>query len=63
MLGIAVLRTYLSLPIPIYGTVWILVAAYVAASLPFAMRFCYSGVLSIAKELEESAEISGYFAS
>ena len=59
VLGIAVLRTYLSVPIPIYGTVWILVAAYVTSSLPFAMRFCYSGVLTIARELEESAQVSG----
>jgi len=59
VLGIAVLRTYLSVPIPIYGTVWILVAAYVTSALPFAMRFCYSGVLTIARELEESAQVSG----
>jgi iron(III) transport system permease protein len=59
VLGIAVLRTYLSLPIPIYGTVWILVVAYITAAMPFAMRFCYSGVLTIARELEESAQVSG----
>ena len=59
VLGIAVLRAYLTLPLPLYGTVWILVIAYVTASLPFAIRFCYSGVLTISRELEESAEVSG----
>jgi iron(III) transport system permease protein len=59
VLGIAILRTYLTLPVPLYGTVWILVVAYVTASLPFSMRFCYSGVLTIARELEESAQVSG----
>jgi iron(III) transport system permease protein len=59
VLGIALLRTYLTLPLPLYGTVWILVIAYVTAALPFAMRFCYSGVLTISRELEESAQVSG----
>jgi iron(III) transport system permease protein len=59
VLGIALLRTYLTLPIPLYGTVWVLVIAYITASLPFSMRFCYSGVLTIARELEESAQVSG----
>lgn len=59
VLGIAILRTYLTLPIPLYGTVWVLVVAYITASLPFSMRFCYSGVLTIARELEESAQVSG----
>jgi iron(III) transport system permease protein len=59
VLGIAILRTYLTLPLPLYGTIWILVIAYVTASLPFSMRFCYSGVIAIARELEESAHVSG----
>jgi iron(III) transport system permease protein len=59
VLGIAILRTYLTLPLPLYGTIWILVVAYVTASLPFSMRFCYSGVITIARELEESAQVSG----
>ena len=59
VLGIAVLRTYLTIPLPLYGTVWIIVVAYVAGFLPFGMRFCYSGVLSISRELEESAQMSG----
>jgi iron(III) transport system permease protein len=59
VMGIAVLRTYLTVPIPIYGTVWILVVAYMGRFLPFAMRFCYSGLINISRELEESAWQSG----
>jgi iron(III) transport system permease protein len=58
-MGIAVLRTYLTVPIPIYGTVWILVVAYMGRFLPFAMRYCYSGLINISRELEESAWQSG----
>ena len=59
VLGIAVLRTYLTLPIPIYGTVWIIVVAYVARYTPFGIRFGEAGLLQIHHELEESARVSG----
>jgi iron(III) transport system permease protein len=60
VLGIAVLVMFLELRfIPIYGTIWILVFAFVIRFLPYGMRYCYSGILSIHKELEESARTSG----
>ena len=59
VLGIAVLRTYLTWPIPIYGTVWIIVVAYVARYTPFGIRFGEAGLLQIHRELEESAQMSG----
>lgn len=59
VLGLAVLRTYISLPIPIYGTLWILIIAYVVRYLPYAIRFFYPGILQIHVELEESARMCG----
>jgi iron(III) transport system permease protein len=59
VLGIAVLRTYLTVPIPIYGTVWIIVVAYVTRYTPFGIRFGEAGLLQIHHELEESARLSG----
>lgn len=59
VLGIAVLRTYLTAPIPIYGTVWIIVVAYVTRYTPFGIRFGEAGLLQIHHELEESARVSG----
>jgi iron(III) transport system permease protein len=60
VLGIAVLVQFLNMRfIPIYGTVWILVFAFLVRFLPYGMRFNYSGIISISKELEESARMSG----
>jgi iron(III) transport system permease protein len=59
VMGVAILKMYLTVPVPIYGTIWILVAAYSARFLPYAMRFCHSGLLGIHRELEESATTSG----
>jgi iron(III) transport system permease protein len=60
VMGVAILNMYLNLPIiPVYGTVWIMVAAFIPRYLPYAMRFSHSGLLGIHKELEESATASG----
>jgi iron(III) transport system permease protein len=58
-LGVALLKEYLTLPIPIYGTVVILMIAYTTKYLPFGMRFASPAVLRIGRELEESAQMSG----
>jgi len=59
VLGIAILWLYLVLPVPIYGTLWILLIAYVTKYLPYGMRACSSSMLQIKKELEEASETSG----
>ena len=59
VMGVAILKMYLTVPVPIYGTIWIIVAAFCARYLPYAMRFCHAGLLGIHKELEESATASG----
>lgn len=60
VLGIAVLIQFLNLRwLPIYGTLWILVFAFLIRFMPYGMRFCYSGILSIHRELEESARVCG----
>ena len=35
------------MPIPIYGTLWIILIAYVIRYLPYGMRYIYSGMLQI----------------
>ena len=58
--GIAFLRTYVNFSLlPIYGTVWLLVLAFAVKYLPFGMRYCYSGLVAIHRELEEVALVSG----
>jgi iron(III) transport system permease protein len=60
VLGIAVLVEFLNLRfIPVYGTVWIVIFALGVKFLPYGMRFSYSGLLAIDRQLEESARMCG----
>jgi iron(III) transport system permease protein len=60
VLGIAVLVEFLNLRfIPIYGTLWIVIFALGVKFLPYGMRFSYSSLLSIDRQLEESARMCG----
>ena len=59
ILGIAVMQLFLHVPIPLYGTLGILVWAFVINYLPYGMRYSASGMLQIHRELEESAEMCG----
>jgi iron(III) transport system permease protein len=59
VMGVALIWVYLTLPIPIYGTVWILLIAYVTRYLPYGMRASSAALAQIHRELEEAAEISG----
>ena len=59
VLGIGVLWAYIVVPLPIYGTVAILLIAFMIRALPFVMRSSYAGVLAISNELEESAFVAG----
>jgi iron(III) transport system permease protein len=59
VLGLAISNVYLAAPIPVYGTLWILIIAHVTRALPFAMRYAQAGLTQIHKELEESGWTSG----
>jgi iron(III) transport system permease protein len=59
VLGIAILWLYLILPLPVYGTLWILLIAYVTKYLPYGVRACSASMLQIKKELEEASAASG----
>jgi iron(III) transport system permease protein len=59
VLGLAIMICYLHAPIGIYGTLWIMLIAYVTRFMPYGMRYCSTSMLQIHKELEESAAMSG----
>jgi iron(III) transport system permease protein len=59
VLGLAIMICYLAMPIGIYGTLWIMLIAYVTRFLPYGMRYSSTSMLQIHKELEESAAMSG----
>ncbi|WP_460626853.1 ABC transporter permease [Intrasporangium mesophilum] len=59
VLGLALSFVYLRSPIPIYGTIFILLIAYVTRYLPYGMRYSMTSMQQISGELEESAAVSG----
>lgn len=59
VLGLALSFTYLRLPIPVYGTLWILLVAYVTRYIPFGMRYAVTSMSQISDQLEESAYVAG----
>jgi len=59
VLGLALIWFYLTVPIPIYGTLWILVIAYVTKRLPGSTRILSAVMTQIRGELEEASETCG----
>ncbi len=59
VIGLSLMWLYLSLPLPIYGTFWILVIAYVTRFIPYGVRLTYAGFAQLHKELEEAAYVAG----
>ena len=59
VMGVGILKMYLTVPLPVYGTIWIMVLAFIPRYLPYAIRFSHAGLLGIHRELEENATTSG----
>lgn len=61
VMGVGVLYWYLVAPLPfhLYGTLTILVIAFVTIGLPYGVRFLTPGVAQVSDELEEAASASG----
>jgi len=58
-LAIGLLWGYVQIPLPIYGTLWILMIAYVTRFLPYGLRAVTSTIVQIHKELEEASRACG----
>ncbi|MBM2832458.1 MAG: sugB 2, partial [Dehalococcoidia bacterium] len=58
-MAFAFMIVFLYWRVGIYGTIWIMVLAYVIRFLPTATRFTHSGVAQIHKELEDAAATAG----
>jgi len=59
VLGLSIMIFYLYFDVGIYGTIWIMFAAYITRFLPYGLRYNTTSMLQIHKELEESAQMSG----
>lgn len=60
MIGVALIYVYLNISfISIYGSIWIIMIAYITVYLPFGTRGTNSVMMQLHKELEEAARTSG----
>jgi iron(III) transport system permease protein len=59
VIAIAVILAWSRPPVSLYGTLWIILAAYVAIYIPFAVRTTNSTLQQIHDSLEEAARVSG----
>lgn len=59
VLAVALLQAFIRFPVAIYGTVWILLIAYVVRSMPIAVRGANGALRQVDASLEEAARIAG----
>jgi iron(III) transport system permease protein len=59
VLGVGVMQFFLHVPIGIYGTIWIIIWAFVINYLPYGVRYSYAGMIQLHRELEEAAAAAG----
>jgi len=57
--GLGLLWAWINLPIPIYGTLWLLALAYFTVFLPLGLRTIAGVVLQVDPSLEECARVCG----
>jgi iron(III) transport system permease protein len=61
VLSLGMLWAYIRLPYPfeVYGTLWLLLIAFVTSGIPLGVRLATGGLSQISRELEESAWVHG----
>jgi len=59
VLGVSLMYVYLTIPVPIYGTVWVLLIAYSTKYMPYGIRTTTATIIQIHSELEEASALSG----
>ncbi|MGW3995196.1 ABC transporter permease [Amycolatopsis sp. NPDC004772] len=59
VLGIGLLWTWLVMPVPVYGTLWVMVIGFVAVQMPQGFRGIASAIQATDRDLEDSAVLLG----
>lgn len=59
VLGLSIMIFYLNVDIGVYGTIWIMLIAYITRFMPYGLRYTTTSMVQIHRELEESAAMSG----
>ena len=58
-LAIGLLWTYVYIPLPIYGTLWILMIGYVTRFLPYGLRTMTSTIVQLHDDLQQASMVCG----
>lgn len=58
--GVGVALFWLEMPVTIYGTIWIIIFAFIGRFSGYAVRSISASLVQVHPELEESARVSGY---
>ncbi|MBI2539653.1 MAG: iron ABC transporter permease, partial [Deltaproteobacteria bacterium] len=58
-LAIGLLWTYVYIPLPIYGSIWILLIGYITRFLPYGLRSMTSTIVQIHDELQDASKACG----
>ena len=58
-LAIGLLWTYVYIPLPIYGTLWILLIAYITRFLPYGLRSMTSTIVQLHDDLPQASTVCG----
>ncbi|MGH3728782.1 MAG: ABC transporter permease [Micromonosporaceae bacterium] len=59
VLGLGLLWTWLIMPVPVYGTLAVMVIAFIAAQMPQGFRGVASSIVQVDRDLEDSAVMHG----
>jgi iron(III) transport system permease protein len=57
--GVGFLMAFIRPPLALYGTIWLLVLAYLVIFIPFAIRPVAAAIRQVAPELEDASRMSG----
>jgi iron(III) transport system permease protein len=58
-LAIGLLWTYVYVPLPIYGTIWILLIGYITRFLPYGLRTMTSTIVQIHDDMQQASMVCG----
>ncbi len=59
VIAIGLLWAWIRSPLPVYGTMWIIMIAFITRYIPYGMRTFSNSLLQLGTELEESARVCG----
>jgi iron(III) transport system permease protein len=59
IIGVSVLLLYLLLPLPLYGTIWVIVLGLTTQFIALSTRIMSSGIVQVDRQLEEAGDASG----